>query len=158
MALALAWSLGSVYSSSKDLCLIQLRPLQSALVLRICLLEHMRLGLVPAGLYAEVTYTRKISLTEEPIPVGGHCPSGDRLLKSIASVYGKDSVGVVLTGMGADGADGLLTVRDVQGITFAQDEATSVIYGMPNEARRNGAAQRILPLQDIADAICQVIA
>ena len=112
----------------------------------------------PTGRYAEVTEARKLALTTEPVPLGGHCPSGDRLLASVACVYGKDALGVVLTGMGADGAEGLLEIRKAHGITFAQDEATSVIYGMPCEATRKGGVQRVLGVQEIASAIAQEIA
>lgn len=109
----------------------------------------------PAGRYAEVTDGRCLSLVKEPVPTGGHCPSGDRLLTSIAAAYGQRATGVVLTGMGDDGAAGLLAIKDVQGTTIAQDEETSVIYGMPKEATENGAAARVLPLEKIAAAIAQ---
>jgi two-component system chemotaxis response regulator CheB len=107
----------------------------------------------PAGLYAEVTERRRLSLVKEPIPRGGHCPSGDRLLTSIAAAYGRQAVGVVLTGMGDDGAAGLLAMRDAGAFTMAQDEETSVLFGMPKEAAANGGAVRVLALDQVADAI-----
>jgi two-component system chemotaxis response regulator CheB len=81
-----------------------------------------------------------------------HRPSGDVLLRSIASWARSAATGVVLTGMGRDGADGLVAVREAGGVTIAQDEATSALYGMPREAAERGAAQ-ILPIGEIAAAL-----
>lgn len=89
---------------------------------------------------------------------GGHSPSGDKLLHSIARAYGRSSVGMVLTGMGEDGARGLLSIHKMNGITIAQDEATSTVYGMPQAAANLGAAQNILPLESIPGfvrALCE---
>lgn len=80
-------------------------------------------------------------------------PSGDELLRSLAVHAGADAIGVVLTGMGDDGADGLLAIRRRGGATIAQDEATSVVDGMPRVARERGAAEQVLPLGDVADAV-----
>jgi two-component system chemotaxis response regulator CheB len=85
-----------------------------------------------------------------------HCPSADRLLFSVASSYGSRAAGVVLTGMGEDGARGLLAIHDANGVTMAQDEATSVVYGMPQAAFQMGATNVRLPLQAIADALIEV--
>lgn len=111
----------------------------------------------PQRRFCEVTERRRLALIEEPYPAGAHCPSGDRLLESVARAYGPLGVGVVLTGMGADGARGLLALRRAGGLTFAQDEATSVIYGMPQAAAQNGAAQHVLPLDRIAPAIVEAL-
>ena len=140
-----------------DRVVAQVEKSARAVVLYLACLRAGVVYVCPAGRYAEITETRRIALTTGPVPVGGHCPNGDRLLASIARVYGKDAVGVVLTGMGADGAEGLLTLRDAQGMTFAQDEETSVIYGMPCVALRKGGVKRVLPLQDIANAIAKAI-
>ncbi|MBI1367388.1 MAG: chemotaxis-specific protein-glutamate methyltransferase CheB [Planctomycetes bacterium] len=80
-------------------------------------------------------------------------PSGSVLLRSIAEAYGPRGVGVVLTGMGRDGADGLLAVREAGGHTIAQDEETSVVYGMPGESIAIGAAAESLPIHEIADRL-----
>jgi two-component system, chemotaxis family, protein-glutamate methylesterase/glutaminase len=80
-------------------------------------------------------------------------PSIDVLFESIARDYGKRGAACLLTGMGRDGAKGLLQIRQAGGMTFAQDEATSVVYGMPAEAARLGAAERILPLDAIGNAL-----
>lgn len=91
-------------------------------------------------------------LTDDP-PVSGHRPSVDVLFRSAAKVAGPDVVGVILTGMGKDGSDGMVQLREAGGITIGQDEATSLIYGMPRVAFERGAVQRQYPLHDIADAI-----
>ncbi len=80
-------------------------------------------------------------------------PSVDVLFESVASELGPAAAGCLLTGMGRDGAAGLLQIRRAGGMTIAQDEATSVIYGMPREAVLLGAAERVLPLDGIARAI-----
>jgi len=80
-------------------------------------------------------------------------PSIDVLFDSIAREYGKRSAACLLTGMGRDGAMGLLKIRQAGGMTLAQDEQTSVVYGMPAEAARLGAAERILPIDAIGTAI-----
>jgi two-component system chemotaxis response regulator CheB len=81
-------------------------------------------------------------------------PSVDVLFTSVAAAAGADAVGVLLTGMGTDGAQGLLCMQQAGARTIAQDESTCVIFGMPREAIRLGAARRVLPLPRIAPAIC----
>jgi two-component system chemotaxis response regulator CheB len=81
-------------------------------------------------------------------------PSVDVLFQSVAESLGANAIGVILTGMGSDGARGLLRMKEAGARTMAQDEATCVIYGMPREAVRAGAVQQILPLPSIAHAIC----
>jgi two-component system chemotaxis response regulator CheB len=110
----------------------------------------------PAGFHLEVTGERKVVLVKGT-PDGGHIPSGNRLLTSAAAVYGANAIGVVLTGMGEDGARGLLAIKRAGGPTFAQDEATSVIYGMPRAAKELGAAGQVLPLGKIAEAVAGVL-
>jgi two-component system, chemotaxis family, protein-glutamate methylesterase/glutaminase len=80
-------------------------------------------------------------------------PSVDVLFESIAREYGQSTAACLLTGMGRDGASGLLSIRMAGGLTIAQDEATSVIYGMPREAALLGAAIRVLPLGEIGPAL-----
>lgn len=80
-------------------------------------------------------------------------PSVDVLFESVASDVGERGLAVLLTGMGRDGARGLLAVRTAGGMTIAQDEATSVVFGMPREAILLGAAQRVLPLHEIGPAL-----
>jgi two-component system chemotaxis response regulator CheB len=80
-------------------------------------------------------------------------PSVDVMFASVSEVAGGHAVGVLLTGMGADGAQGMLKMKQAGAFTIAQDEASSVVYGMPREAFRLGAVDRVLALPDIAAAI-----
>ena len=89
-------------------------------------------------------------------PVAGHRPSATVTLDSIARCYGRRAVGVLLTGMGADGAVGLHAIAQAGGKTIAQDERTSVVFGMPRAAIELGAVQQVLPLDAIASAIQRV--
>ncbi len=89
-----------------------------------------------------------VSITDTP-PVNRHRPSIDVLFKSVAERLGKNSIGVILTGMGSDGAEGLLTMKQSGAKTIAQDEDTSVVFGMPKEAIRLKAAAEIRPLEEI---------
>ncbi|MDX2191703.1 MAG: CheB methylesterase domain-containing protein, partial [Gemmatimonadales bacterium] len=91
-------------------------------------------------------------LTDTP-PVHRQRPAVDVLFASVARIAREHAIGVVLTGMGADGADGLLAMRRAGARTIAQDEATSVVWGMPGSAVRAGAAEQVLPLGRIAGAI-----
>jgi two-component system chemotaxis response regulator CheB len=84
--------------------------------------------------------------------VDGHRPSGSVLLRSL-SALGSSAIGVVLSGIGRDGADGLRAMRDRHAMTVAQDAATSVVYGMPRAAFEEGAAQHVLPVGEIGAAI-----
>jgi two-component system chemotaxis response regulator CheB len=86
-------------------------------------------------------------------PVSLHRPSVNVLFRSTAQAAGPNAVGVILTGMGDDGADGLLEMRTAGAHTIAQDEATSVVFGMPKEAIARGAAEEVVPLGRIAQAI-----
>jgi two-component system chemotaxis response regulator CheB len=83
-------------------------------------------------------------------PVKRHRPSVDALFTSLVRISGAAAVAVLLTGMGDDGVDGMLALRQAGATTIAQDEESSVVYGMPREAARRGAASEVLPLQRIA--------
>ncbi|MEP7352588.1 MAG: chemotaxis-specific protein-glutamate methyltransferase CheB [Acidobacteriota bacterium] len=89
-------------------------------------------------------------------PVCGQRPSGDVLFESMANILGNQGLGVLLTGMGEDGAAGLLQLRQAGGYTIAEDESTAVVYGMPAEAVRLGAVRESLPLPSIAPRILQM--
>jgi two-component system chemotaxis response regulator CheB len=90
-------------------------------------------------------------------PTDRHVPSGDVLLRSLAENLGRDAVSVVLTGMGSDGAEGTAEVRAAGGLTIAQDEASSAIYGMPRAAAERGV-DRVLALSAIATELCSLTA
>ena len=89
-------------------------------------------------------------------PVNRHKPSVDVMFRSVAQNIGTNAVGVILTGMGNDGAEGLKEMQDAGSPTFAQDEKTSVVWGMPGEAVKLGAADEILPLTKIAEKTLKV--
>jgi two-component system chemotaxis response regulator CheB len=84
------------------------------------------------------------------LPLNGHCPSVTVTFNSVASFYSRSALGVLLTGMGKDGADGMLAIAQAGGLTIAQDETTSIVFGMPKEAIALGAVQHILPINAIA--------
>ena len=90
--------------------------------------------------------------------VDSHCPSVTVLFQSVAQRFGSAAVGVLLTGMGRDGATGLLELRNKGGYTIAQDEASSIVFGMPQEAIKLGAAKVVLPLSEVAGHLKGVMA
>lgn len=103
----------------------------------------------PERHHMEINARGQISLAQGAT-VAGHCPSVTVMFKSVAAYYRRSAVGVLLTGMGRDGADGLHALSQAGGLTIAQDEATCVVFGMPKEAIALGAAQQVLPLPAIA--------
>ncbi len=98
----------------------------------------------------------QIEIKQGPL-VSGHRPSIDITFKSLASAWGKNSVGVLLTGMGADGANGLLELKKAGAWTICQDEATSVVFGMPKQAISINAHSEILPLWDIPSRLVNLL-
>jgi len=93
-------------------------------------------------------------LSDHP-PVSGHRPSVDVLFHSAARAAGASAIGVILTGMGKDGAEGMLALHQAGAVTLGQDEASSLIYGMPRVAFERGGVQRQYTLSGMADAILQ---
>jgi two-component system, chemotaxis family, protein-glutamate methylesterase/glutaminase len=118
-----------------------------------------RVLIAPAGVHMKLAQRGdavEIRLDEEPRS-SLHRPSADVLMASVAEVYGARSVGVILTGMGTDGAEGLGAIRKVGGRTFAESEETSVIFGMPKAAIEAGVVDRVVPLPEITDAILSAV-
>ncbi len=93
-----------------------------------------------------------VDVIDGPV-VNRHRPSVDVLFRSVAKCAGKNAIGIIMTGMGDDGAAGLLEMKQAGAATVAQDEATCVVYGMPKEAVKRGAADKIMPLENIAGVI-----
>jgi two-component system chemotaxis response regulator CheB len=96
---------------------------------------------------------RYVCRLDDGAPVNRHKPSVDVLFRSVAQTAGRNAIGVILTGMGKDGAVGLREMREAGSRTIAQDEATSIVWGMPGEAVSVGAAADVLPLGDICARI-----
>jgi len=108
--------------------------------------RHMILQRSGAQYYVEI---------REGPPVSRHCPSVDVLFRSVAKAAGPNALGVIMTGMGDDGARGLKEMRDAGAHTIAQDEASCVVFGMPKEALRLDAADRVLGLDELPGAILE---
>ncbi|MDH5646914.1 MAG: chemotaxis response regulator protein-glutamate methylesterase, partial [Candidatus Heimdallarchaeota archaeon] len=93
-----------------------------------------------------------VEVVDGPL-VSRHRPSVDVLFRSVARYAGSNTAACLMTGMGDDGATGLKEIRESGGRTFAQDEETSVVFGMPKEAWKRNAAEKLLALQDIANVL-----
>ncbi|NLI74296.1 MAG: chemotaxis response regulator protein-glutamate methylesterase [Euryarchaeota archaeon] len=118
-------------------------------------LQKGRVYLAPGNKHL-VLNGRKLHLTNDP-KVNYVRPAIDVLMKSVAPVYGPRTIGVILTGMGSDGAEGMRYIKQNGGKTIAQSEDTCVVYGMPKAVIESGAADRVDPLEDIAQAIAIMI-
>lgn len=113
----------------------------------------------PGGFHMRLTRTGAtylVKLDTEP-PVNRHRPSVDVLFNSCSEAAGPNAVGVIMTGMGDDGARGLLAMRNAGARTLAQDEATCVVFGMPKAAIDLGGAEQVLPLGQLADAALTLV-
>ncbi|MBD3166807.1 chemotaxis-specific protein-glutamate methyltransferase CheB [bacterium] len=97
----------------------------------------------------------RVKLDQEE-KVCGHRPSVEVLMYSVAKYVGANAVGMILTGMGNDGSKGILALREAGGRTMAQDEASSVVFGMPKEAYATGGAEKLVPLDRIADEVIRL--
>jgi two-component system chemotaxis response regulator CheB len=102
--------------------------------------SHLKIKRSPSGYVTELCATP---------PVNRHRPSVDVLFDSAAEIVGRNALGVILTGMGKDGACGLLRMREAGARTFGQDEKSCVVYGMPREAALLGAVEEVAPLEEI---------
>lgn len=103
----------------------------------------------PEGRHLELSAQGRFVCSSSP-PLSGHRPSVTVTFNSVAKFYGSSTIGILLTGMGRDGAEGLLAISQAGGMTIAQDEATSIVFGMPKEAIALGAAKLIMPVHAIA--------
>ncbi len=110
----------------------------------------------PDGRHLGVTRGGTVALSEGP-PIGGFRPSGTALFESVAAAYGASTLALILTGMGDDGVAGLRSVRKAGGRVVAQDEATSVVFGMPGAAVAAGLVHTILPIEAIAGHVMGLV-
>ncbi|TFG72721.1 MAG: chemotaxis response regulator protein-glutamate methylesterase [Anaerolineales bacterium] len=124
--------------------------------------ESVQIGtvyLAPSGVHMVVRHTAQgdsIQLLDFA-PVNSVRPSIDVLMNSIVEARGKDTLGILLTGMGKDGAEGLAAIKEAGGYTFAQDRMTSVVFGMPNAAIQRGVVDEVLDISDIPGALVRVL-
>jgi two-component system chemotaxis response regulator CheB len=109
----------------------------------------------PEGTHLTVDNKGRLITSAEPSQ-NGFCPSITVTMKSVADTYGSKAVGILLTGMGKDGAEGMMAIAQAGGITVAQDEESSVVFGMPKAAIELGAARYVLPPNDIAGMLVQL--
>ncbi len=110
----------------------------------------------PHGRHLGVSPLGRASLSDEA-PIGGHRPSATFLFRSVAQSYGARALGLILTGMGEDGAAGLVELKRAGGRVLAQDEASSVVYGMPKAAVQLGIVDWTLSLDDVAPTILGIL-
>jgi two-component system chemotaxis response regulator CheB len=109
--------------------------------------------IAPQGTHLGVNGTKRVLLDARTDAIGSFRPSVTYLFESVARVYGSRAVGVILTGMGMDGAAGLPAFHEAGGYIIAQDEASSVVYGMPRAAVATGVVDQVLPLNRIAGTL-----
>lgn len=134
------------------LCAIEVREAKNGdRVLQGCAL------IAPGGYHTQVVRNGAFYCTEmfDAPPVNRHKPSVDVLFRSVAKAVGRNALGMILTGMGDDGARGLLSMRQAGANTIAQDEASSVVFGMPKEAIKLGVAEQIFSLNQMPAMIAQ---
>ena len=108
--------------------------------------------IAPGGFHMVVNKNGRINLNQDP-PVNYVRPAADVMMNSVAEIYGSKNIGVVLTGMGADGAKGIRAIKEKGGATIAQDQKTSIIFGMPNMAIQTGCVDVVAPLEQIPKKI-----
>jgi two-component system chemotaxis response regulator CheB len=109
--------------------------------------RHLRVKRMPLGIVAEIS---------DGPDVNGHRPSADVLFASAAAHFGSKAVGLIMTGMGSDGVEGMGKIRASGGITLAQDEESCVIFGMPKGAIERGYVQKVLPLEELARSLQEI--
>jgi len=111
--------------------------------------------LAPDDRHLGVTADARVIVADAP-PVNGFRPSATYLFESAARAYGASVAAVILTGMGSDGVEGLKAIKAAGGQVLAQDEATSVVYGMPREAAAAGVVDAVLPVDDVAARLVEL--
>ena len=110
----------------------------------------------PCDLQMRIKEGGRIYLSEEAA-FEGHCPSGDILLESVAKIYKDNAIGIILTGMGKDGAMGIKSIQKACGQTIAQDQESCIVFGMPKAAIEMGGVDKIVPLTNISKEIVTIL-
>jgi len=113
----------------------------------------------PGGFHLGITQKKEKLLIalKEGRPTDKYTPSVDYMMTSVAEHYGASSVGVILTGMGNDGRNGMLEIKTKGGYTIAEAESSAVVFGMPAEAIKTGAVEKVLPISEISSEIIRVV-
>jgi two-component system chemotaxis response regulator CheB len=127
------------------------------------LVQAGKVYIAPAGQHItverqgrEIDWKTKICLSTHPLGTL-HTPSADVMMASVAEVFGRSCCGIILTGMGTDGLEGMTAIHHVGGITIGQDEASSVVYGMPRVCAERGILQSVVPLSQMKAEILQAL-
>lgn len=118
------------------------------------------LALIAPGDYhmsVEREGNKRVVKLNQAAPIGGHRPAVDPMMESVAKVYGQRAVGVILTGMGHDGAKGIQAIKQQRGYTIAEDQSTAVVFGMPKSAIELGVVDKVAPLSAIAMEIVKSV-
>jgi len=118
--------------------------------------QNGKVLLAPGGYHMLVDPDGRIRLNQDP-PMHGVRPAVDKTFESVVPIWQERMVGVILTGMGYDGGKGMVSLKKAGGRTIAEDASTCVVYGMPKVAVELGAADQVLPVHDIADAIARLV-
>ena len=120
-------------------------------------LQRSMVYIAPGAYHMKILPERTITLVPGKLNLSIPCPSVDILMQSVSEVFGKHAIGVILTGMGNDGVAGMNAIKDAHGATIAQDEETSLVFGMPKMAIESGCVDSIAPLEKIADEVMEFV-
>jgi two-component system, chemotaxis family, protein-glutamate methylesterase/glutaminase len=133
-----------------EVCAIRVKEAQSG-----DLLQAGRALICPGNRHIRIKKKQlgDVVVLNEEAKVNGHRPSVDVLFRSVAEEIGNRAVGVIMTGMGDDGAEGLGAIKTAGGVTIAQSEESCVVYGMPKAASERGYATRVIPLEAMANVL-----
>lgn len=112
--------------------------------------------IAPGGKHMEISSSKTITLNSEP-QIWGVRPAVDKLFVSASKIYGENLLSIILTGMGRDGANGIIEIKKAGGATIAEDESTCIIYGMPKAAYDTNMIDEVIPLYDISKRIANIV-
>ena len=120
-------------------------------------LKNNTILIAPDNYHIQIDGNSLINLSKSKDESKIHVPSIDEMMKSVSKSYGKNAIGVIMTGMGQDGVEGIRAIKMAGGITIAQDKETSVVFGMNKMAIDTGCVDKVLPLDKIADEIIKIL-